>query len=225
MGKKKRRQIFGLTGLTLWSFAFLAMVAVITQWIKTDINDNLVLAFPVDAPKAAKQATPEVSFQEPVPLSMAVPQVPELPPSSDLPRIRHYNLIAERAAVLYRIDTDLLRAMIMVESRYKPLAASEKSAQGLMQILPRTAAELGVRDIHDPEENILAGAKYFRYLLERFEGDTELALAAYNAGYRKVLRYKGIPPYPETRAYIANVFKYFTYFKIESLRKRGVIGD
>ena len=90
-----------------------------------------------------------------------------------------------------------------------------------MQLMPGTAKELGVLDIFNPEENNLAGAKYFRKLLDKFKGDVELALAAYNAGPRKVRIYKGVPPFKETREYIDKVFQYYAYYKLNKFLKEG----
>ncbi len=84
-----------------------------------------------------------------------------------------------------------------------------------MQLMPRTAEALGVQDIFDPEHNINGGVRYFRKLLDRFNGDVELALAAYNAGSRKVRMYRGVPPFETTQRYIEKVFAYYEYYKEE----------
>ena len=92
-----------------------------------------------------------------------------------------------------------------VESRYNRLAVSPKGASGLMQLMPETAARFGVRNIFDPRENIMAGASYLRWLLDRFAGNVRLALAGYNAGEGAVDSYGGVPPYAETIAYIDRI--------------------
>jgi soluble lytic murein transglycosylase-like protein len=101
----------------------------------------------------------------------------------------------------------LLEAVAWAESRFNPNAVSSRGAQGVMQLMPDTAAELGV-DPGDPDANVRGGARYLRQMLELFDGDIELALAAYNAGPAAVRRYGGVPPFPETRAYVASVFDY-----------------
>jgi hypothetical protein len=102
------------------------------------------------------------------------------------------------------LSPELVAAMVHTESDFRPLLVSGKSAQGLMQIVPSTAALLGVDDPFDPEKNIAAGTRYFRYLLDRFDDET-MALAAYNAGEGNVARFGGIPPFAETRDYISKV--------------------
>jgi soluble lytic murein transglycosylase-like protein len=99
----------------------------------------------------------------------------------------------------------LIRAVIHVESRFDHRAVSPKGARGLMQLMPRTARMLGVRDSFNPRENIDGGTRHLRALMVRFGYDLRLAVAAYNAGERPVVAYRGVPPYPETRAYVAEV--------------------
>jgi soluble lytic murein transglycosylase-like protein len=113
-------------------------------------------------------------------------------------------------AIIYRearrneLPPELVAAMVQTESDFRPRLVSNKSAQGLMQIVPSTAALLGVDDPFDPQKNIAAGTKYFRYLLNRFDDET-MALAAYNAGEGNVARFGGVPPFTETRDYISKV--------------------
>jgi soluble lytic murein transglycosylase-like protein len=115
-----------------------------------------------------------------------------------------YGRIIYREAVKNDLPPELVAAMVHTESDFRTQLVSEKSAQGLMQIIPDTARDLGITNPFDPEENIAAGTKYFRYLLNRFE-DEAVALAAYNAGEGKVERCRCIPPFAETRDYIARV--------------------
>jgi len=110
-----------------------------------------------------------------------------------------------RAADRHRVDPVLLTAMAEVESAFDPAAISPKGAQGLLQLMPATARRFGVRDAFDVTQNVDGGARYLRWLLERFEGRTDLALAGYNAGEAAVEKYDGIPPYAETSDYVAKV--------------------
>ncbi|HEY7654490.1 MAG TPA: lytic transglycosylase domain-containing protein [Methylomirabilota bacterium] len=111
------------------------------------------------------------------------------------------------AAQRYRLSEDLITAVISVESNFDHAAVSRKGARGLMQLMPQTSALIGVRDPHSPDENIDAGASHLRAMLDTFHDDLPLALAAYNAGQAHVVRYKGIPPYPETRRFVARVLR------------------
>jgi soluble lytic murein transglycosylase-like protein len=130
-------------------------------------------------------------------------------------RERSFSPIIFAAANRYSVDPALVKAVIMAESGYDPMAISKKGATGLMQLMPTTAAALGVEDSLNPEHNINGGVKYLKQLLNRFEGDLELALAAYNAGSKKVKKYKGIPPYKATQSFVAKVFHYYQQYKKE----------
>lgn len=109
------------------------------------------------------------------------------------------------AARAFGVPVDLVRAIIQVESEYDSQAVSSKGAQGLMQLMPATAARFGVDDAFDPRQNVFGGVEYLRFLLDLFGGDVSLAAAGYNAGENAVLRYKGVPPYKETRGYVQKV--------------------
>lgn len=116
-------------------------------------------------------------------------------------------------ATRHGLDPDLIRAIIQIESGWIPDARSSKGAIGLMQLMPETSSNLAVSNSFDPKANILGGTKYLSRLIERFRGNLVLALAAYNAGPEKVERYKGIPPYPETRRYVRNVLKQWQEYR------------
>jgi hypothetical protein len=109
------------------------------------------------------------------------------------------------ATSAYGVSLDLVRAIIQVESDFDHLARSSKGAQGLMQLMPGTAERFGVGDPYDPRQNIFGGVQYLRLLLDMFDGDVVLASAAYNAGENAVIRHNGVPPYRETRGYVAKV--------------------
>ena len=126
-----------------------------------------------------------------------------------------FHPIIMQVSMRHNVDPALVKAIILAESRFNPKAVSYRGARGLMQLMPRTARGLGVQDSFNPEHNINGGVKYFKRLLDRFDGDIKLALAAYNAGARKVLKYNGVPPYNQTKKYIKRVFFYYEYYKEE----------
>lgn len=123
-------------------------------------------------------------------------------------------VIVGEASDRHQIDADLIRSVIRAESRFKPNAVSKKGARGLMQLMPATAESLGVMDSFDARENVMGGTRYLRELLARFDYDMVKALAAYNAGSTRVERYKGVPPYRETRAYVAEIVREFNRSKM-----------
>ena len=124
-----------------------------------------------------------------------------------------------RAGMAHNIDADLLASVVHAESGGQVRAVSRAGAQGLMQLMPGTASTLGVRDSFAPEQNIAGGTAYLDQLLTRYRDNIALALAAYNAGPAAVDRYHGIPPYAETRAYVARVIREF------NRRKRATQGS
>jgi hypothetical protein len=126
---------------------------------------------------------------------------------------RQFRPIILKAARRYKIDPALVMAVIMAESSYNHRAISKSGARGLMQLMPSTAKALGVKNSFDPVHNINGGVKYLKQLLTRFKGDTKLALAAYNAGSRKVLMYNGVPPFKATRYYIKKVTEFYRFYK------------
>ena len=116
-----------------------------------------------------------------------------------------YGEIVKAAAARYSMDADLISSVIAAESNFDPKAVSRRNARGLMQLLPETAARFGVKNIFDPQENIDAGTHYLRDLLQRYNNDLALALAAYNAGPERVQQFGAVPPYAETVSYIRRV--------------------
>lgn len=121
-----------------------------------------------------------------------------------------------KAAQRHDVDPAIIKAIIMAESGFNPKAVSNKGARGLMQLMPRTAKYLGVKDSFNPEHNINGGVRYFKVLLDRFDCDVKLALAAYNAGSRNVKKYDGVPPFNATKCYIKKVLTYYETYKGES---------
>jgi soluble lytic murein transglycosylase-like protein len=120
-----------------------------------------------------------------------------------------YAAAVQRAATYYQLPPELIWAVIKVESNFRDRAISRAGAQGLMQLMPRTADAIGLRDALDPEQNILGGAYYLRHLANRFSGDLVVTLAAYNAGPGAVQRHGGVPPFAETQNYVRRVLGYY----------------
>jgi soluble lytic murein transglycosylase-like protein len=129
-----------------------------------------------------------------------------------------YNDAIAEAASRYRLDPNLIRAIIHAESAFNPFAVSSAGALGLMQLMPEVAEELDVLDPFDPRQNILGGSRYLRDLLDRHHGNVDLAVASYNAGPGAVARYRGIPPYRETRNYVRTVNSFIK-------QSRSTLGD
>jgi hypothetical protein len=120
----------------------------------------------------------------------------------------NYDQLIRELARRYEVEPALVKAVIRAESHFDPRAVSSKGARGLMQLTPRTARWHGVSNPQDPRQNIRGGVRFLRALLDRFDNDTKLALAAYNAGGGTVERFGGLPPYQETRRYVATVLRY-----------------
>lgn len=125
--------------------------------------------------------------------------------SDTVSAVAQWNTYINQAANTYNLDPRLISAVITQESGGNPSAVSPKGAKGLMQLMDSTAADLGVKRSFDPGENIMGGAKYLRQMLDLYNNDETLALAAYNAGPSAVNQYKGLPPYPETQQYVSSV--------------------
>ena len=146
-------------------------------------------------PVSAKSSTPTAS--------------PFVRASQKLPVPLNLDDVVNSASGHYRLDPDLVNSVIKAESGFNVRAVSPKGAQGLMQLMPGTATQLGVPNAFDPEANVEGGTKYLRELLERYDFDLVKALAAYNAGPQRVEQFGGVPPYYETRAYVARIVRDF----------------
>ncbi len=137
---------------------------------------------------------------------------------------RQYEDLVHRFAEQYYIDPNLIKAVITAESNWDPFAVSKKGAMGLMQLMPHTASALNVRNPYDPEENIRAGIRYLKYLLDKFNGDLILAIAAYNAGPSVVERFGSVPPISETLQYVKKVLSMSGYstrkLNLKELKKK-----
>ncbi len=132
----------------------------------------------------------------------------EAPPPRRAPRYVGYDGLIRLAALEHGVPPALVKAVIAAESRFDPDAVSRKGAQGLMQLMPLTAVKLGVEDPFSADQNVSGGTRYLREMLDRY-GDMRRALAAYNAGPTAVDYYRGVPPYPETQAYVQRVMTYY----------------
>jgi len=141
----------------------------------------------------------------------------DLQPNRLHPMITEHELapVISRFSRQHQLHPALIRAVIKAESDFDPMAVSRAGAIGLMQLMPQTAIRLDVRDLYDPEDNIGGGTKYLRQLLDRFQGNLPLALAAYNAGENVVERYRALPPIDETRQYVRRVLRYYRTFLLK----------
>jgi soluble lytic murein transglycosylase-like protein len=128
-----------------------------------------------------------------------------LPPLSLLKSTSDFDQLINQASLQYEVPANIIKAIIQQESNFNPNAVSKSGASGLMQLMPSTAKSLGVSDVFDPKQNILAGSKYFKQLLDKYDGKIDLALAAYNAGPGNVDKYGGIPPFEETANYVRKI--------------------
>jgi len=169
-------------------------------------------------PAPAAPAAPAPASATPGPA--AVPAAPVTAPVQSpavQPRLNIPDAVSQ-ASERYRLDPDLLNSVIRAESGFNPHAVSRKGAQGLMQLMPETASKLGVPNAFDPGANVDGGTRYLRELLERYNFDLVKALAAYNAGPKRVEQYGGVPPYYETRAYVASIVRDFNRKKLAQQR-------
>ena len=153
----------------------------------------------------AEIAVSDVVAIEPEEIFVAAPRMPLIQAS--------YGSIIQTASEKYGVDTDLVFSVIAAESNFNPKAVSRRGARGLMQLLPTTAARLGVKDIFDPGQNIDAGTRYLRDLLKSYRGDLAMTLAAYNAGPGAVQKYGQVPPYRETISYVRAIRKTYAQRK------------
>lgn len=161
----------------------------------------------VEIERFEKDASPPAPIRSP---QNPQPQAPSTSPENP----RKLDQVINSISDLHHIDPDLINSVIHAESGFNPRAVSPKGAQGLMQLMPQTASHLGVANAFDPSANVEGGTRYLRELLERYNFDLVKALAAYNAGPHRVEQYRGVPPYYETRAYVARIVRDFNRKKV-----------
>jgi soluble lytic murein transglycosylase-like protein len=174
------------------------------SWRKYALDPSLIKAIiHAESGTASKNVSSREGDRKPLDLS---PQEMEVSVST-------YDHWIKAACKKYALEPALVKAIIHAESQFDPKAVSPRGAVGLMQLDPVTIKELGVADPFNPQHNINGGVRYFRDLLNTFEGNPQLALAAYNAGPSKVHRYNGVPPFKDTNKYIKQVFRYLAFYQ------------
>jgi soluble lytic murein transglycosylase-like protein len=177
------------------------------QWQRrrTTLNSLILTALTVTFPQQVNLglvALPAVSLVAPAPLAQVTVTVNSY---VAVPVRRAYEVYVREAARRYRVDAALIRSVMQTESRYNALAVSPRGAAGLMQLMPALQRQFRVTDPFDPRQNIMAGTRYLRQLLDLHAGDVRLALASYNAGPGNVAKYGDVPPFQETHDYIERV--------------------
>lgn len=175
--------------------------------VTTVVHSNVHAATTMRGAVVSPKFVAERSVTETVVTSRTVVPHPPPPPTPEVSEPTSIEQTVARIAGQHQISPELVHSMIKIESNYDAYAISPKGALGLMQLIPSTARRFGVSDVFNPKENIQGGVKYLKYLLHLFGGDYRLALAAYNAGEAAVIRYSGIPPFPETQNYVRRVWR------------------
>jgi len=165
----------------------------------------------VSRPVAARTVTARPVPEKVVEARLVMPETPK--PGYNVMASRSLDETIARVAGQYGIRPSFVHAVIKAESNYDPRAVSSKGALGLMQLMPQTARELGVRNVFDPAENVEGGVRYLRRLLDLYGSRTALSIAAYNAGPGAVDRFGGVPPYPETRQFVQRVNRLYSLYR------------
>lgn len=187
----------------------------------TQVTSSTVAAKPlvskplVSQPMASKPLANSIPAAQPVAMKVTAP-------ANSAAAAIDIDQVVREASNKNRLDPDFVSSVIMAESNFKTHAVSKKGAQGLMQLMPATAAQLGVADPFDPRANVEAGAAHLSALLNLYHDDPIKALAAYNAGAHRVKQYNGVPPYRETRAYINKIVRDFNAKKRAQMKAAGV---
>ena len=179
------------------------------------MGDTTRLFMSADSSSFTDVATSEITgFEKDLTLPAPLQAAPSSSIQAERPRAADLDQVVNSASAAYHLDPDLVNSVIHAESGFNAHAVSPKGARGLMQLMPSTASDLGVKDAFDSEANVGGGSRYLRELLERYDFDLVKALAAYNAGPQRVDRYNGVPPFHETRAYVARIVHEYNRKKI-----------
>lgn len=206
-----RREVVGAVTRLYLSDSATGYIEIPTDQIERFERDTAP-APPKSMPLAGS-ASSRASLPAPTP-SVGSPALPAPTQSAAVLSRQDLNQVINGAGERHQIDPDFINSVIRAESGFHQNAVSRKGAQGLMQLMPGTASQLGVSNVFDPHANVEGGTKYLRQLLEKYNYDVPKALAAYNAGPNRVDRYRGVPPYYETRAYISRIIRDFNRQKL-----------
>ena len=200
--RHERRQVVGAVTRLYMGDSATGYIEIPNDQIERYEKDTAPAPPPVKAqPAAARKATPAPLTSSAVQSQATVNPV-------------NLNEVVSGAGERHQIDPDFINSVIRAESGFNNRAVSKKGAQGLMQLMPQTASQLGVANSFDPNANVEGGTKYLRELLEKYNFDVNKALAAYNAGPKRVDQYRGVPPYYETQSYLARIIRDFNRRKI-----------
>ena len=191
-----------LIALAHWMFAVIIIYCLIAGFCQAIEEDSKPTPLPIAEQSQSKDISDKNTYAHYSKLKTKVKE-------------RIFHPIIVDACIKHDMDLALVKAVIMAESSYNPMAVSKKGARGLMQLMPATASALGVEDPFNPEHNINGGILHLKQLLKQFKGDLKLALAAYNAGSKRVKEHRGIPPYRATRYYVRSVLKYYQKYQRE----------
>ncbi|PID73562.1 MAG: lytic transglycosylase [Desulfobacterales bacterium] len=205
-GNSRKNRTPGVSGTNLVRLVFLASLFFLPAAASGDIykyvDEHGVVHF-TNVPTSSRY-------------SLFIPSVPRMGGFMD---VNKYDYQIALAARMYKLPFSLIKAVIATESAFNPRAVSRKGARGLMQLMPETAKRLNVYDSFNPMQNIMGGSRYLKMMLDRFKGQTPLALAGYNAGPNAVEKYNGIPPYKETQGYVKKVLAAYRHLKNKNLRQ------
>jgi hypothetical protein len=209
-----------LMGKSIIFFILLSFVMALSGWKLHEFAKKSGNPMNINSMRPQQNETTSLDTAPPVSV-LSQQEVPPVKPPAQIaltPKQKNaekrYRHLVLEAAARYQVQPEIIKAIIMAESGFNPKAVSKVGARGLMQLMPRTAKFLGVKDSFKPGHNIDAGVRYFKQLLDRFDGEIKLALAAYNAGSYNVRKYGGVPPFKATQIYIDTVLKYYEAYQM-----------